>query len=154
MAEEKSKREIVLEALQAGGATMESLMAAADCKYASIMSIFSTLRLMGHYPVKDVENPETKELTYRLVDAEEWEAIKAERAEKAKAKREPALTPEQQIERAKKTVARTEKAMKAAIERANKNEDSELLQLRAEKAQLEFRIAEIVLAELQDKFAE
>ena len=148
MTEEKSKRDIVKETIEEGNATMESLTKAADCKYESVMSIFSMLRLMGHCPVKDVphfEDPET--MTYRFVDADEWERMKAERSANSQSSGRK-LTPEERLEKAQTRVEKSEKAYKKAKERAE-NGNSEILDLRAEKAKIEHKIAQHELSEAQ-----
>jgi hypothetical protein len=156
----KSKREIILDTLKEGGATMESLAAAADCKYASVMSIFSTLRLMGFYPVKDVpvenpENPEETILTYRIVDKDEWQAILDERAENSKSKSKATpKTPAEALEAATKKQERCAKANKLAVDRANKDEDSQILEWKAEISTLQLKIADSELAEAQMAFDE
>jgi len=150
----KSKRELVLDALNEGGATMKSLMAAADCKYESIMSIFSTLRLMGHCPVKDVpseDNPE--EMTFRVVSAEEWAEIKAERAANAKSKSTAKpRSPAEVLEAATKKVARCTKANDNAIKRANADESSQLLEWKAGITRLQLLVAEDEKAAAQIAF--
>lgn len=155
---EKTKRDIVIETIEAGGATMESLIEAADCKYASIMSIFSMLRLMGQCPVKDVpvtvtddEGNDTEVMTYRLVSVEEWEAIKAEKSANAKTKRQPKRSPEEQLEALNARIEKLSTAKDAAQLKADDFPSSEVLQLKAEKAAIELRIVEIEKAELESK---
>lgn len=155
---EKKKRDIVIETIMAGGATMESLMAAADCKYESVMSIFSTLRLMGKCPVKDVpvtfideDGSEYEVLTYRLVSPEEWETIKANRTSNSTAKREPKKTPAEQLEMLNKRIETLTKNDLAAAERFVQRPESEVLNLRAQKAKIELQIAVIERDELQAK---
>lgn len=143
----KPKRELILEAIKKGGQNVESLMAVADCSYASVMSNLSTLRLMGHYPVCDVETEGEEGLTYRIVDKEEWEEILEARAANAGSKT-PAKTPAERKEALEKRLERLEKAAQKALERANKDEDNELLQLRAEKVTIELRIASLELENL------
>jgi len=146
----KSKREIILEKLQEGGATVESLAVDADCKYESVMSIFSTLRLMGHFPVKDVPSDDDPEvMTFRLVGADEWANIKSKRAEAAKANKRPARTPIQVLEAARKKVDRCNKVCETAVKRANENEESQLLEWKAEVASLNVKIAGHELASAQ-----
>ena len=149
---EKSKRDIVKETIENGDATMDTLIEAADCKYESVMSIFSMLRLMGHCPVKDVPHSEDAEtMTYRLVDHETWERLKEERAANSKSTARK-VTPEERLDKAEKRLERTEKAMNSAKERAEKYED-EVYQLRAQKAEIEFKLAEYELAEAQAEAA-
>lgn len=146
--ETKSKREIILETIQAGGATMDSLTKAADCKYASVMSAFSMLRLMGHYPVKDVpvevEGQEEPVLTYRIVDAAEMEEIKAAQAEKAAAKKTTKpKDPAARLAAANKRVERCDKADATAKARAAKAKDDRELELRSQKSGIELELAQI-----------
>jgi hypothetical protein len=157
-APEKTKRDIIIETIQAGGATMETLTEAADCKYASVMSIFSMLRLMGYCPVKDVPVTETDEegnevtvMTYRLVSPEEWEAIKAEKASKVKAKRAPKKSPEEQLEALKKRIEKLTTTNESAQGKALDYPSNEILQLRAQKASIELRITELERDNLEEK---
>lgn len=146
-----SKRDIIAEAIEAGGATMESLIAAADCKYESIMSNFSMLRLMGKCPVKDVEVDGV--LTYRFVSTEEWEQMKAEKATSATSAssrtRTSSKSPAQRLVAAEVRVARCEKAAENAQARANANEEDTLLGLRSDKAEIEMQIAQYELGTAQ-----
>lgn len=147
--ETRSKRQIIIDAINAGGATIESLAAEANCKYASVMSNFSMLRLMGMHPVKDVPSEEDAEtLTYRFVDSEEAAQIKEAQKAKSTTSKAPAKTPAERLDAAEKRFERCEKAEKAAGERADKG-NSELLNLRADKAVIELKIAQIELAEAQ-----
>ena len=149
----KSKREIILETIEAGGATMETLVAAAQCKYESVMSCFSMLRLMGKCPIKDVPvtkiDPETNEekqvLTYRIISADEWAAMKADQASNAKKRSTPARTPEERLAIAQKRVEKLTAVLTKANERANADQENSLLQLRAQVANLELQIAQIEL---------
>jgi len=157
----RSKRDIIADTIEAGNATMESLMEAAGCKYASVMSNFSMLRLMGKCPVKDVpvvfedeDGNETEEMTYRLVTAEEWEAVKTEKAENAKTKKAPARSPEEMLEVLTKRVEKATKANDVAVTRFEANEDSQILQLRAQKAGIELQIAQLELSDHEAKMAE
>lgn len=138
----KSKREIIADCIDAGGATMESLILAANCKYESVMSNFSMLRLMGKCPVKDVEVDGV--LTYRFVTSEEWESMKAEKAANAGAKRTSVTkSPAERLIAADKRTDRCEKALVSAAERAKSAPNDELLALRQQKADIELKIAVI-----------
>ena len=153
----KNKREVIIETLKAGGATMAILTTAADCKYESVMSMFSTLRLMGVFPVKDVpgteenaEGVEVEILTYRIADAEEWAKIKADRAENAKTKTTAvAKTPAEALEIAKKKHVRCVKANEAAAARLEKNESNEIIAWKAQIAALTLLVAVSELADAQ-----
>jgi len=135
-----TKREIVLQEIKKGGATMESLQEAADCKYESVMSIFSTLRLMGQCPFKNEDG------TYSIISSEEWEEYKASRASSAKKK---AKTPEEELEAAQKALDRAQKSCDLAKARTEKDPEDNVLDLRFQKAQLELRLAEIRLEEAE-----
>lgn len=140
----KSKREIIAECIEAGGATMDSLIAAADCKYESVMSNFSMLRLMGKCPVKDVEVDGV--MTYRFVTSAEWEAMKAEKSANAGTKKAVAAkSPAERLIAAEKRVDKCDKAAVGAVERAEAAPDDELLGLRAQKAEIELKIAKFEL---------
>lgn len=145
-----SKRQIIIDTINAGGATIETLAAAAECKYASVMSNFSMLRLMGMHPVKDVmvvQEDETEVLTYRFVTTDEMNQIKADAAAKAGEKKTVSKkSPADRLDAAEKRIVRCEKADKTAAERADKG-NTELLNLRAEKAGIELKIAQIELTE-------
>lgn len=137
--ENKPKRLIILEAIQEGGATRESLMEAAKCSSASLGTNFTYLRLMGHYPVKNDDD------TFSLATEEEWEAIKAERAAKAKTRKTaPAKTPEEVLAMAERRIERCQKALDTAETKAEQFED-EVTDLRLTVAQANMRLAEIAL---------
>jgi len=156
-----TKRDIIKNAIEAGGATIKSLREVADCKVASVMSVMSTLRLMGFFPVKDVpveiegaeavEGVTPTELTYRLISKEENDVLVAERAAKAK-KPATAKTPEQRAAASQKRVIVCTKASIAAKERLEKDAESVILGLRNDKASVELRIAEYEMAELLVSF--
>jgi hypothetical protein len=149
---EMSKRDIVLAEIEKGGATIDSLCEAADCKYASVMSIFSMLRLMGKCPVKDVpvkDKDGNETLTYRIVSPKEWDAIKAEKAAKAKTKAAPARTPEQVYEAAEKKVARCTTAVENAEKRAAGKKATQIDKLKLQKAKIELQIANLEIAEAE-----
>jgi len=141
MSEEKlSKREIILNAINEGGATMETLTVAADCKYESVMSNFSMLRLMGHCPVKDVPTDVEGEFTYRIVDRETYDALLADRKANAKTAG-PAKSPREVFAAAQKRVTRCAKTLENAEKSAEGKKDK-LTKLRLKKAKIESEIAD------------
>jgi hypothetical protein len=124
------------------------------------MSNFSMLRLMGKFPVKDVpvqtkndEGEDVEVMTFRFVDAEEKEKLDAERAANSTAKTRAAKSPAERYEAAEKRVARCTKAAEAARARADKAEDNEELQLRADKADIELKLAEIEMDKASDNYS-
>jgi hypothetical protein len=154
---EMSKRDIVLAEIEKGGATIDSLCKAADCKYASVMSILSMLRLMGKCAVKDVpvKNKDGNEtLTYRIVSPKEWDQIKAEKHANAKKKAAPARTPEQVYEMAEKKVARCTTFLDNAKKRAETEKASQLDKLKLQKANIELQIANIELSDAKKNLPE
>ncbi len=147
-----SKRDIVAKEIEKGGATMESLCAAADCKYASIMSILSTLRLMGKCAVKDVPvktKDGKEEMTYRFVTADEWDKMKAEQAANAKTRKTSAKTPEEQLAMAEKKVAQANTAAENAAARAEKNPKDPIVVLKAQITKLQKQLADLELKEVK-----
>lgn len=131
------KRETVLETINAGGATKETLMAAiAPTDAKGLASIFTTLRLMGSCPVAQEDG------TFKVVSAEEWAEIKASRSAGAKPAG-PAKTPAERLEAAKKRVERCGKQNEAAQARFDEKPGSEELDLRSQLAAVQLRLAEI-----------
>ena len=137
------KRLVILAAIEAGGATKESLMETADCSSASLATNFTYLRLMGKCPLKADDN------TFSIISEEEWDAIQAER--KAKAGTRKATTPKTPAEllaAAEKRMTRCAKALVSATTKAGQI-DNEITDLRLTIATAENRLAEIALEEAQ-----
>jgi hypothetical protein len=135
----RPKRLIILDAIEAGGATKESLMELADCSAASLATNFSYLRMGGKCPLKNEDD------TYSIVTEEEWAEIKAEAKAKAKTRKTATpKTPEQIYNAAQKRVERTAKA----LETATKKHDEfpcEITELRLTIATADARLADIAL---------
>jgi FtsZ-interacting cell division protein ZipA len=143
------KRIIIKDAIEAGGATKESLMEVAECSAASLATNFTYLRLMGFYPVKDEDG------TYSFVTEEEWEEIQTERKANAKTRKPAkAKTPEEALAAAQKRYARCEKAAANAAERKERSPNEELVILRHVIAQAEFKLAYIALRSAEASVAE
>jgi len=134
------KRLIIKEAIEAGGATKESLMETAECTAASLATNFTYLRLMGFYPVKADDD------TFSFVTEEEWDEIQAERKEKAGTRKTTTpKTPEEVHAAAVKRLARCGKAKETAAAKLEQFPDEEVVVLRATIATAEHRLAEINL---------
>lgn len=140
-----AKRDIIIEKINEGGATVETLMEAVKLDTKGLSSQFTYLRLMGKCPVKDDKG------VYSFVSSDEWEAIKAARVVNKKPAK-PAKSPEERLKAAKVRVDKTVKAADAANEKNLKHQDSEELSLRNELAQINVKLARIELAKAQDNF--
>ena len=86
MSDTQPKRLIIKAAIEAGGATKESLMDLAEVSSASLATNFTYLRLMGYYPVKKEDG------TYAFVNEGEWNLIQENRAAAAVDRRAPGVT--------------------------------------------------------------
>lgn len=140
MTDTQPKRLIIKAAIEAGGATKESLMELAEVSSASLATNFTYLRLMGFYPVKGEDG------TYSFVDEASWNTIQTARTETAEARKTSgaAKTPEELLAAAQK---RFEKCQKAAATAEEKHEqfDNEITGLRNTIAHAELRLAELAL---------
>ena len=137
-----AKRDLILTAIQEGGATRESLMEVADVNSKGLASQFTYMRLMGNCPVMDAE---TK--IYIIFDRETYDTMVEDRKANAKSTG-PAKTPAERLDAATKRQARCDKAQTAAAERYDKNENEENareIELRSLKADIELELAEIEL---------
>ena len=140
MTDTQPKRLIIKDAIEAGGATKESLMELAEVSSVSLATNFTYLRLMGFYPVKGEDG------TYHFVDEDAWETLQAQRAETASKRKAPgkAKTPEEVLATAEKRVEKCQKAFDVANEK-HEQFDNEITELRLTIAGAELRLAEIAL---------
>lgn len=134
-----AKRDVILEAINEGGATKEFLMEIAEVDAKGLASQFTYMRLMGNCPVVD-ENG-----VFSIVTAEEWATIKEERASNSTATSK--LTPEERLEKAEKSAEKARLATNKAAEALAKNEDSRKLQIRSEIAGLTYELRTLELDE-------
>lgn len=132
-----NKREIIAKAINAGGATKESLMKVAEVNSAGLSSQFTYLRLTGQYPIIGEDG------FFKFIDAEAWAALKAASASN-RASAAPAKSPEERKLALDKRVAKLQDACDKKTE-AFKKEASELNRLRLQKAEAEVGIALIEL---------
>lgn len=130
-----NKREIVKQAIEAGGATKESLMEAAEVNDKGLASLLTYLRWSGTCPVKGEDE------IYKLISAEEWEAIKATKGTGIAQK---LLTSEERLEKAIKRTARAASALDKAKIRFDASPEDKLIDLQHEKAMLELQISELL----------
>ena len=134
-----AKRDIILAEIEKGGATRESLMAAADVNDKGLSSQLTYLRWMGKCPMKQEDG------TFKIVSAEEWEAHKAASGTGFGA----AKTPAERLTAATKRVGRASSALDNCKKRLDANPDDKLNQLNFEKAKLELQISEILESRAQ-----
>lgn len=137
------KREIIARLIEAGNATKETLLEGAETTVKGLSTQFNYLRLTGRYPVANEEG------IFRLVDAETWSAIKAERKAAAAAKKK-GLTPEARVEKAEARVDRAIKAFNSISESVSAHPENELYKLMLTKADLECKIADMILEMAQE----
>ena len=140
MTDAQPKRLIIKDAIEAGGATKESLMELAEVSSASLATNFTYLRLMGFYPVKGEDG------TYHFVSEEEWDTIQETRAAAASTRKAPgkAKTHEEILNAAQARFTKCEKALATATEK-HAQFDSEVTRLRLQIADAELRLAELAL---------
>ena len=93
----QNKRELIAELIEAGGATKESLMEAAEVNAAGLSSQFTYLRLTGRFPVKGDDG------VYKFIPEAEWNKMKEEAASR-KVSGGPKKSPEERKEALEKRV--------------------------------------------------
>jgi len=148
-----SKETIVVEMVKAGQSTREEIKDAADCTSGSLASYLSAMRNAAKFtgavicPIEVAAGTEedADRKVFQVMTFDEVEEIKAERT----ANRPSAAskkTPAERLEAAKKRLIRCENAAEKAVERAENDDSNEELELRADKAQIEVKLAEFELA--------
>jgi len=135
-------RDEIKVAIEAGGATKESLLALTGTTEKGLASQFTYMRMMGNCPMKQEDG------TFKIVTTEEWEAHKASSGS-ASAK---SLTPEQRVDRCEKRSKRAASAYDNAKKRLEANPDDKLTELKFIKAEAEFEIAEIELGKAEEAY--
>jgi len=136
------KRETVIELVEAGQSTKEQILEAiAPTDSKGLASIFTTLRLMGKYPVAGEDGK------FVFVSAEEYEAAKASRA--SAGPRAAAKSPEERLEAAQKRVTKSEAQHIAAQSRLDLDPKNKEFKLRLQRAKIEAEIAALELEKVQ-----
>jgi len=135
-------RDEIKVAIEAGGATKESLLELTGTTEKGLASQFTYMRMMGNCPMKQEDG------TFKIVTTEEWEAHKASSGS-ASAK---SLTPEQRVDRCEKRSKRAASAYDNAKKRLEANPDDKLTELKFIKAEAEFEIAEIELGKAEEAY--
>lgn len=141
----QNKREIIAEAINAGGATKESLMAVAEVNSAGLSSQFTYLRLTGKYPVKGDDG------CFKFVTEDEWNAMKSASAT-SRTSTAPAKSVEERKEAVDKRVAKLQEAFDKRNE-AFKADKSEMNKLKRMKADAEIQIALLEQAAIDAELA-
>lgn len=126
-----NKREHLLALIKEGTYTREQLLEKVECTSKSMGTLFTYLRMMGHFPMKAEDG------TYYLGTQEAYEAQRAEAKTKAPTK---VLTQEERIEAAQKREHRAAGALTKATERFEKDGSREN-ELRLAVAQAEMELA-------------
>lgn len=127
-------RDVIREAIMAGGATKESLLELTGTTEKGLASQFTYLRMMGTCPMKSEDG------TFKIVSAEEWEAHRSSGGTSSKP-----LTPAERLAKAEKRSKRAATAYDNALKRHESDPDNRLNELKFIKAQAELEIAEIEL---------
>ena len=143
-----SKETQVFEMVKERSMTRQEIIEAAGCtpgSFASYLSAFRNAAKLTGAPVCPVEVPsedDPEKKVFKIVTFDEAETYKAAQAATRKTAG-PAKTPEERFLAAKKRLARCEKARVNAYERADARAGDEELRLRAEKATIEYQLAEL-----------
>ncbi len=140
---ELSKQEQVIELVKAGESTREQIKEAVDCTIGSLASYFSTMSNIAKYsgvalcPVTNADG------IMSVTTYEEAEAAKAERTASRPAASKK--SPEERLDAAEKRMIRCTNAEVSAAKRAEDNPDNKELELRADQAVINLKLAEIEL---------
>jgi hypothetical protein len=135
-------RDDIKVAIEAGGATKESLLELTGTTEKGLASQFTYMRMMGNCPMKQEDG------TFKIVTAAEWEAHKAD----AGSRSTKVLTPEERVERGEKRSKRAASAYDSAKKRLEANPYDRLTELKFIKAEAELEIAEIELGKAEEAF--
>ncbi len=136
-----NNRDRAIHLINEGGQTKESLMEALGINDKSLASLFSQLRLMGQYNLKNEDG------TFRLGSAEEYEAARAPKGTK---KETIAKTPEEAVALATKRETRAASASTTAKKRyeADTSRKNELKMIMAD---CELELSSILLGEAEER---
>lgn len=135
-------RDIIKAAIEAGGATKESLLELTGTTEKGLASQFTYLRMMGNCPKKQEDG------TWKIVSSEEWEAHRAAGGGTGKI-----LTPAERVDKAQKRSVRAATAFDNASTRFKADETNRLNELKFIKSEAEFEIAEIELGKAEAALA-
>ena len=133
-------RDVILEAINNGGATRQTLLELTGTTEKGLASQFTYLRMLGHCPMKKDDG------TYCIVSPEVW-------AERSEGKPGTILTPAEKLAKAQKREQRASVTLDNAIKRfeANQNRVNELRKI---KAEVELEISSIELSAAEAAYKE
>ncbi len=137
-------RDQIKEAIEAGGATRETLLELTGTTEKGLASQFTYMRMMGNCPMKQEDG------TYKIVSSDEWNAHKSESGSSSSVN----LTPAQRVEKAEKRSTRAASAFDNAKKRFEADKKNRLNELKFIKAQAELEIAELELGAVEKAFAD
>ena len=137
-------RDDIKKAIEAGGATKESLLELTGTTEKGLASQFTYMRMMGNCPQKQEDG------TFKLVSAAEWDAHKASSGSGPTIN----LTPAERVARAEKRSERALSAYDNAKKRYEANGEDRLTELKFVKAEAELEISEIELGAAEALLAE
>jgi len=141
-----NKQQIVADMVKEGTHTRQEIFEKADCTPAALASYFSSMRNAAQFTdalVYPVEKEIDGRKVFTAMTFEDAEAYR--KANTATRKSAAAKSPKERYEAAVKRVEKCINAANKAVERFNNNPESEELKLRSEKAEIEFRLAQISL---------
>ena len=136
-------RDDIKKAIEAGGATKESLLTLTGTTEKGLASQFTYMRMMGNCPQKQEDG------TFKLVTAAEWDAHKASSGSGPATN----LTPAERVARAEKRSERALSAYDNAKKRYEAKGDDRLTELKFVKAEAELEIAELELGAAEQLLA-
>ena len=137
-------RDVIREAILAGGATKESLLELTGTTEKGLASQFTYLRMIGTCPMKQEDG------TWKIVSTEEWESHRSAGGGPSG----KILTVGERLERAQKKSKRVASAYDNAKKRHDEASDNRLFQLKFIMAEANFEIAEIELGMAEKAFAD
>lgn len=132
-------RDQIYEAIQAGGATTESLLELTGTTKKGLASQMTYLRMMGKCPMKGDDG------VYKIVTPEEWAASRESSGTPGKI-----LSPEERAEKAQKREQRATTALTNAEKKKDANPDDRLAELAYIKAEAELEISSILLGQAEE----
>ena len=134
-------RDQIKEAIIAGGATKESLLALTGTTEKGLASQFTYLRMMGTCPKKKEDG------TWEIVTTEEWESHRGSGGGSS-----ATLTPAERVDKAEKRSKRAASAFDNAKTRHEADVENRLNKLKFVKAEAELEISEIELGKAEEAF--
>lgn len=146
-----SKQDQVVELVKAGVSTRVEIRESVGCTSGALASYLTGMRNAAKFtgasicPVEvDKEVDGEMKKVFTVMTFQESEDIKAERAAN-RTTSTSTKTPEERVEAAEKRMTKCETAVEKAVERAEKDADNVELELRADKAKIDVKLAEIEL---------